>query len=71
MRRRYSVTSKFRKPLSLDGLFYSHGLMCASHPRSVIALVAVVVIVCRYVLVNLSFSAHSVLEECHIIVRRA
>lgn len=47
MRRKYSVASKFRKPLSLDGLYYSHGLMCASYPRSVIALVVVVVIVCR------------------------
>ena len=39
---------KFRKSVSIDGLYYSHGLVCASYPGTVVTLVAIIVIVCRY-----------------------
>ena len=42
-----SSAAKFRKPLSIGGLYYSHGLVCASYPGAVVSLVAVIVIVCR------------------------
>jgi len=36
------------KALSVEGIAYGHGLFCASHPRIVIAMVGVVIMICRY-----------------------
>lgn len=46
-------TQRFNKSPSVESIAYSHGLFCASHPGPVIVMVAVVVILCRYVLVIL------------------
>ena len=39
----------FKKPHSVEAVYYTHGLVCASYPRTVIAFVALAVILCRLV----------------------
>ena len=39
---------RIKKPHSVDTLFYSHGLLCASYPGTMLGIVAVVSILFRY-----------------------
>ena len=36
-----------RRRVTIEGLYYAHGLLCASYPTSMLTFVLVVVIVCR------------------------